>query len=116
VLLLATGSVAAYPIDVTMLSEGLQVEAHSWQLGDGAMLEIVNGEPLAVRCDVLFRNGPERRLRKVIVEPAARQVVRFTPTRDVVRIRINIECRPAHQADEAAPERDPDIDLLIDDE
>ena len=115
-LVLSCGTANAYPVDVSMASGGLHVEALASQLGAATILELINGEPFAVRCDVYFRNGPERRRRKVTVEAAGRHTVRFSPTRDVVRVRVSVECWPAHPAEGADPEADPDIDQIIDDE
>lgn len=117
ILLLAWGVAGAYPVDVTTKMHGLRIDANQSQLALGTLIDLVNHEPMAVRCDVNFRNGPERRRRRVTVEAAARRTATFTPRREVVRVRVNVECWPAHQDGDPgdAGEVDPDIDQIIED-
>jgi len=115
ILMLAWGGAGAYPVDVTTEMHGLRIDANESQLALGMLIDLVNHEPMAVRCDVHFRNGPERRRRRATIEAAARRTVTFTPTRQVVRVRVSVECWPAHQGDDPDddPEIDPDIDQII---
>lgn len=111
--LLACATAAAYPIQVSLETHGLDVLANASLAGNGTILDLVSSEPTSVRCDVNFRNGPERRLRRVTVEPAGRRTVTFNPRRQVTRLRITVECWPAHQDDD--PEIDEDIEQIIED-
>lgn len=111
-LLLAGGTALAYPVQVTLETHGLEVKVDHTQVGNGTILNLLNGEPRAVRCDVNFRNGPERRRRRVSVDATASRTVTFTPQRAVTRMRVNVECLPAHEDDDSVI--DPDIDQIID--
>ena len=113
-LLLASGTAVAFPIEVTVETHGLQVQAEHSRAGNGTVMNLINHEPRAVRCEVHFRNGPERRRRRVTIDAAAQRTVTFMPQRAVARLRVNVECRPAHPDDEA--EVDPDIEQLIEEQ
>lgn len=97
--MLISGVSQAYPIDVDVKVQGLDVEALPQLLGGATVIRLVNHEAFPVRCDVQFSNGPEiERIRKVTVQPKADHVARFMPTRAVIRVRVAVACWPAEAA------------------
>jgi hypothetical protein len=84
----------AYPIDVEIVTQGLDVDADSIQQGNGTVLNVINHEAVALRCDVLFNAGAESRRRVALLDPGGRTTVRYDPLRQVVRMRVRIECTP----------------------
>ncbi len=96
VALLCPGLAAAYPTDIAVNTKGLDIEAIPTQLNEATVVRLVNNETFAVRCDVRFANGPEiSRVRKVTVDPRAEHIVRFTPSRVVIRLKVDVSCWPA---------------------
>lgn len=94
--MLLCGVAQAYPIDVEVKTQGLDLEAQPKLLGESTVMRLVNHEPFPVRCDVHFSNGPEiGRTRKVTVKPGGDHIARFRPSRTVVRVRVVVECWPA---------------------
>ncbi len=85
----------AYPIDVRVVTRGLDVGAESIQQGNGTILHLLNHETVALRCEVLFDAGAESRRRVVMLDPAGRGTVRFDPLREPVRMRVRVYCAPA---------------------
>jgi hypothetical protein len=93
---LVSGAAHAYPIDVQVKTQGLDVEAEPKLLGDATVMRLINHEPFPIRCDVQFSNGPEiARTRKVTVKAGGDHIARFMPSRVVVRMRVVVECWPA---------------------
>jgi len=96
--LFCPGLAAAYPTDVAVNTKGLDIEAIPAQLNEATVVRLVNNESFPVRCDVRFVNGPEiSRVRKVTVEAAADHIVRFTPSRVVIRLKVTVDCWPAEE-------------------
>lgn len=96
--ILAPCVAAAYPIDTQVHSKGLDVEAIPTLLQEATVVRLVNNETFAVRCNVSFANGPEiSKVRKVTVDPASDHLVRFLPSRTVIRLRIDVSCWPAEE-------------------
>lgn len=92
---------SAYPTDLEMKSEGLDVEAIPTLLAEATVVRLLNNERFAVRCDVRFSNGPEvSRVRKVTIDSGADSLVRFLPSRQVIRLRISVHCWPAEENEE----------------
>jgi hypothetical protein len=92
-LLLFSGAAAAFPLDLDFDPAGLDVIATPATDGRSAMVRVLNGEDFAVRCRAVFRNGPEvGRARQVIVAPGQPATLSWTPTRSVVRMRIELHC------------------------
>jgi hypothetical protein len=101
-LLLVSLAAHAYPIDLRVTSQGLDVDATPTLLGESTVVRLHNYEKFPVRCDVQFRNGPQiARTRKVTIEPGESGIARFMPSRMVVRLRVNVECWPAETDDES---------------
>ncbi len=94
--ILVCGAAHAYPIDVQVKTQGLDVEAEPRLLNEATVMRLINHETFPIRCDVHFSNGPEiGRTRKVTVEPGGDHIARFMPSRVVVRMRVLVECWPA---------------------
>ena len=100
--MLVSAIARAYPIDLQVSSQGLDVEALPEALGEATVVRLVNHESFPVRCDVRFSNGPEiGRVRKVTVRPGDDHIARFMPSRQVVRLKVSVECWPAEGKAEA---------------
>jgi hypothetical protein len=91
----------AYPTDMSVNAKGLDIEAIPTLLDQATVIRLVNNESFPVRCDLQFSNGPEiSRVRKVTVESHDDHIVRFTPSRVVIRLRVDVNCWPADKDDE----------------
>ena len=100
--LLVSTAALAYPVDLRVTSQGLDVDATHTLLGESTVVRLQNYEKFPVRCDVQFRNGPQiARTRKVTIAPGESGIARFMPSRVVVRLRVNVECWPAETDDES---------------
>jgi hypothetical protein len=100
--LMAPALALAYPIDVRVVTRGLDVGAESIQQGNATILHLINHEPVALRCEVLFDAGAESRRRTTLLDPGGRKTVRYDPLREVVRMTVRIDCMPSalEQGDE----------------
>ena len=91
--LLAAAAAWGYPVEMLVSSKGLDVEAHHVLLHDATVVRLTNHEPDAVRCDLVFRNGPELpRRRKVTLDPGGERSVRFRPDREVIKLEVDVRC------------------------
>lgn len=85
-------SALAYPIEVDIVTRGLDVDAESVQQGNGTILHLISHESVELRCNVLFNAGAESRRRVALLDPGGRMTVRYDPLRQVVRMRVRVEC------------------------
>ena len=102
--LLFTGVAFAYPIDVNIVTRGLDVTAESIEQRGTTIIHLENHEPKKLRCELFFNAGAESRRRNAILEPGGGQTVQFSPLREVVRMRVRIECEEIGEAGEAGDE------------
>lgn len=95
--LLPLTALAVYPIDVETQLNGTEVSYSSQEIsGDMAALFVVNQGRSAVQCSAVFRNGPESpRTRKVLLQSGQDASLTAKFTRDILRLRIKLECNPA---------------------
>lgn len=94
-LALLAGDATAYPTDLEVDAGVLNVGTAVLSDGRLAVVRVTNQEPFAVRCDAVFRNGPEvGRVRRVIIQPAETGALTWTPRREVVRLRVELKCEP----------------------
>lgn len=84
----------AFPIEVNMENHGLDIEAVPVRVAWGAVIQIRNNEPLATRCRVDFRNGPERKRRSAVIPSGESVSVQYQAQREVVRLRVTVDCLP----------------------
>lgn len=85
----------AYQTDLRFESRGLDVEAIPSLIENATVLRLINHEDTVVRCDVVFRNGPElSRKRKINIKAGDTGIARFSPSREVIRLQIDVECWP----------------------
>ncbi len=94
VLLAASAAAWAFPIEVDYRSQGLDVDVVPMRLDNGAVVKLRNNESLSVRCEARFRNGPEERRRSATIPPGDVAPMRYTAQRQVVRLRVVIDCVP----------------------
>jgi hypothetical protein len=91
--LLAMSQVVAYPVDLDIDVEGLEVTIVRVDVDAAVVLQVHNYETTEIRCDFEFRNGPEvARQRKVSVDASGERTVRWTPSRSVVRVKVSGKC------------------------
>jgi hypothetical protein len=96
VLLAWTVPALAYPVDLEFERNGLDVAAVLDQVGAQTIVRLTNGESFPVRCEAVFRNGPEQsRSRRAVLEPGDTRPLTFTPNRTVVRMRVEVWCESA---------------------
>lgn len=101
-LALAGAFAHAYPVDISVTSQGLDVDATHVLLGESTVVRLQNYEQYPVRCNVQFRNGPQlTRTRKITIAPGETGTARFMPSRVVVRLRVSVECWPDEQEEES---------------
>lgn len=93
-LILLVGTAHAYPVDINVVTRGNDVEATHVQEGQGTIIRLHNHDPVELRCAVLFDAGVENRRRTAIVPGGKSVTVAYTPRREVVRMRVRIECNP----------------------
>ena len=92
-LLLAAGNAFAFPVELEFDPGGLDVVAAAHSDGRLALVRVVNGEEFALRCEAVFRNGPEiARTRQAIVAAGGQATLSWAPNRRVVRLRIEVQC------------------------
>jgi hypothetical protein len=91
-LALAPLAANAYPIDVDVVSEGLDVSVESVEQDGSTIIHLINHEPVALRCSANFNAGVESRRRTAIIGPGKGQTLKFSPRREVVRMRVRVEC------------------------
>lgn len=92
-LLLQAGAGSVFPIDLEVHADHLAIATQVHTDGRTAIVNVINRENFAVRCDALFRNGPEiGRVRRAIIEPGDSAPLPWTPRREVVRLRIELQC------------------------
>lgn len=92
-LLLAGGNAFAFPVELEFDPGELDVAAEVHSDGRLALVRVVNSEEFALRCQAVFRNGPEiARTRQAIVAAGDRATLSWAPNRRVVRMRIELQC------------------------
>jgi hypothetical protein len=92
-LLLAAGNALAFAVELEFDPAGLDVVAEAHSDGRLALVRVVNGEDFALRCEAVFRNGPEiARTRRAIVAAGESAALSWAPNRRVVRLRIELQC------------------------
>lgn len=83
----------AYPVDMDFEGNGLDVLAEVDRIGEQTIVRLTNGESFRVRCEAVFRNGPEQsRARRVVLGPGESRPLVFAPQRAVVRMRVSVWC------------------------
>ena len=93
VLVLAAGTALAFAVELEFDPGGLDVLAEAYSDGRLALVRVANGEDFALRCQAVFRNGPEiARTRQAIVAPGESATLSWAPNRNVVRLRIQLQC------------------------
>jgi hypothetical protein len=92
---LMAGTAWGYPADLEIRPKGLNIGAIVHSDGRLAMVRITNQEATPLRCDAFFRNGPEQgRTRHAIVDSGDSATLSWMPRREVVRLRIQLNCEP----------------------
>ena len=85
----------AFPIDVELGPGASEVSVSSTDLINIAALKLVSHAAVPLRCQATFVNGPERPLpRRVSLQPGQVAVLTHEFTREIIRIRVSIDCAP----------------------
>jgi len=101
--LLLSAVAAAFPVEFDVNTEGLEVDIVRVDVDEAVVLRVRNYEDGGIRCDLTFKNGPEiARQRKISVDAGQDRVVRWVPSRQVVRIRVSGSCWRSDEAHAAA--------------
>ena len=87
----------AYPIEVRTRLDATQIDYRSQDIAaDLAGLTLDNRGAHAAQCTAVYRNGPEApRLRRVRLAPGETVHLVVKLHRQVVRLRIELDCAPA---------------------
>ncbi|MEZ2746352.1 3-phosphoglycerate kinase [Halopseudomonas bauzanensis] len=86
---------AAFPIDVELGPGASEVSVSSTDLSNIAALRLVSHAAVPLRCQATFVNGPERPLpRRVRLQPGEEAVLTHEFTREIIRIRVRVDCAP----------------------
>ena len=90
----------AFPIDLQMKSQGIDVEPTTSQMEKITVLQLMNHESFPVNCAVQFKNGPElERKRRVTIRAGERSTIQYTAQRAVIRLKVMIECSASEDQD-----------------
>ena len=85
----------AFPIDVTVESEGVSVVASSSYLSNIATVTLRNEGPGNAFCSAAFVNGPERPMpSRVRLNPGEQTVMTQAFIRQINRVRVTVSCKP----------------------
>ena len=96
-LVLAPFAASAYPIDVSFVSQGLDVSVESVEQSGSTIIHLINHESKELRCSANFNAGVESRRRSAVLGPGQGQTLQFSPRREVVRMRVTVECIPTSE-------------------
>jgi hypothetical protein len=88
----------AFPIDLEMHSQGIDVEPTTSQMEKITVLQLMNHESFPVDCSVQFKNGPElARKRRVTIRAGGRSTIQYTAQRAVIRLKVMISCSASEE-------------------
>jgi hypothetical protein len=93
-LLPMSGRAADAPIELEQSIDGVRVDVATGWIEGVVYARLENRSPAAALCEAEFRNGPESRLRRSRLEPGEARTLTFQPSRQVLRLRIDLRCRP----------------------
>ena len=90
----------AFPVDIQMKSQGIDVEPTTSQMENMIILQLMNHESFPVDCAVQFQNGPElARKRRIRILAGDRGTIQYTAQRAVIRMRVTITCSESEEQD-----------------
>ena len=90
----------AFPIDLEMKSQGVDVEPTTSQMDKMTVLQLMNHETFPVNCAVQFKNGPElERKRRIRIRAGERGTIQYTAQRAVIRLKVMITCTASDEQD-----------------
>jgi len=86
----------AYPIDVEKRLDGVKLDYTTYDTDrDMGSITLNNYGEVAAQCKVLFRNGPEApRVRRVHVPARQSKDVTAKFNREIIKLRISLDCKP----------------------
>lgn len=85
----------AFPIDVELQPDTLQISVTTTDLANMAAVMLTSREKTALQCGVGFVNGPERPVpRRVRLQPGEQIAVSQFFRREINRVRVTVECLP----------------------
>jgi hypothetical protein len=94
-LALLAGVAWAFPVDLEVDAEGLNIGTVVHSDDKLAIVSVTNQEEFPLRCEAEFHSGPEHgRTRFAIIEPGRVASMSWAPRREVVRLRIALSCQP----------------------
>lgn len=85
---------APFPIEIMGDLGGLEIAVEAGYTGVDAYVRLLSSHDTPVRCNVLFRNGPESRRRSTRLTAHQARTVVGGLRRKVVRLRISLTCDP----------------------
>ncbi len=85
---------APFPIEIMGDLGGLEIAVEAGHTGIDAYVKLTSSHDAPVRCNVLFRNGPESRQRSAQLAPHKPRMVVGGLRRKVLRLRVSLTCDP----------------------
>lgn len=83
---------APFPIEIMGDLGGLEIDVEAGYTGVDAYVKLISSHDTPVRCNVLFRNGPESRQRSAQLTPQQPRMVVGGLRRKVLRLRVSLTC------------------------
>ena len=74
---------------------GLEVTVEVGSTGVDAYAKLANHHASPVRCDVLFKSGPESRRRSARLAPENSRLFVGGLMREVIKLKVSVVCSPA---------------------
>ena len=83
---------ADYPMSVTSCLDNMSVVIDFGVMNDQAFVRVENYEGLKIYCEANFKAGPDRRTRKLTIQPDKHGVMIYSPRRTVTRMYLKVYC------------------------
>ena len=88
------GRAADAPIELEQSIDGVRIDVVTGWIEGVAYARLENRSPAAALCEAEFSTGPEARVRRSRLEPGEARTLTFQPSRQVLRLRIDLRCEP----------------------
>jgi len=84
-----------YLIDLKTEMNGEDIQASTLSSGQTTLLVLESQSPKKLYCETVFHSGPEfPRVKKRLIEPMEKAVLTYTSKREIIRMKVNVNCHP----------------------
>ena len=91
----ASHALANFPIDLKTDMNGEEVQASTMSSGNTTILELANNTSKKMFCEATFHTGPDfPKVRKQSIEPMKKVILNYTSSREIIRMKVDVKCRP----------------------